>query len=615
MDKKTTSSLPRFILLTIFLVATLLISSSMVSADTISGDQKASLWQNLLHSSGLASSPFSVVGDSRGCSLNPDMEWNLANGETLSPQSASSLCGTEGGLFDTFLAGWQPYLEYKDNLPSISCSSFDGCHVQLYCCANAEPSSCSSGETLQTKSCSACTSSNWNAYPCPPTTGYVCAGEQQILYARSSYKYCETADTKTCYYKTSDAGSCYTRTYTTLTDCSNQLYMGYKLYNSQSECNSGTSVPPVTPTCSDGIQNQGEAGIDCGGPCNSCSSSNVVTCMEKQLNKNPVAVKILGNGCSLDTDCKTGYCNPSSWGQSASCDVAPGENNWIDSTSTTTKDLSSLLSPNAQLMGTNKDLGGECGFNFQCASGYCYRNFWGSVTGMGRCSLISNLPSDCLIAPNTNLPGINNTAANSINLTVSEVKKVSLTKSQISSSTSAELLGSACLYSSECLSNSSYTSSCVSIASLRSDGTLDDTKSANFFSNAGDTINKGVIGGIWGGSIGLVACGTVAVLAAIPSAGLGGAAIAPICGLVPAFTGLGAAIGVETINTEDNLIKDLKAKDANSVGICTAVPSSSSALSKYTSWAAFFPITGDKGTDGLIIIFGVIMILAVIFKS
>jgi hypothetical protein len=29
-------------------------------------------------------------------------------------------------------------------------------------------------------------------------------------------------------------------------------------------------VPPVVPTCSDGIMNQGETGIDCGGPCGAC---------------------------------------------------------------------------------------------------------------------------------------------------------------------------------------------------------------------------------------------------------------------------------------------------------------------------------------------------------
>ena len=33
------------------------------------------------------------------------------------------------------------------------------------------------------------------------------------------------------------------------------------------------STPPPTASCSDGIQNQGETGVDCGGPCTACSSS------------------------------------------------------------------------------------------------------------------------------------------------------------------------------------------------------------------------------------------------------------------------------------------------------------------------------------------------------
>ena len=32
----------------------------------------------------------------------------------------------------------------------------------------------------------------------------------------------------------------------------------------------------VTPTCSDGIQNQGETGVDCGGPCTACSSTGPI---------------------------------------------------------------------------------------------------------------------------------------------------------------------------------------------------------------------------------------------------------------------------------------------------------------------------------------------------
>jgi hypothetical protein len=37
-----------------------------------------------------------------------------------------------------------------------------------------------------------------------------------------------------------------------------------------------SSTPTATPTCSDGIQNQGETGVDCGGPCGACPT-NVCT--------------------------------------------------------------------------------------------------------------------------------------------------------------------------------------------------------------------------------------------------------------------------------------------------------------------------------------------------
>jgi hypothetical protein len=41
----------------------------------------------------------------------------------------------------------------------------------------------------------------------------------------------------------------------------------------------GGSCPAVCPTCTDGIRNQGEAGIDCGGPCQAvCASIDCTTC-------------------------------------------------------------------------------------------------------------------------------------------------------------------------------------------------------------------------------------------------------------------------------------------------------------------------------------------------
>jgi len=42
-------------------------------------------------------------------------------------------------------------------------------------------------------------------------------------------------------------------------------------------CN-GTPPPPPVPTCSDGIQNQGETGVDCGGPCAPCGGGGGGSC-------------------------------------------------------------------------------------------------------------------------------------------------------------------------------------------------------------------------------------------------------------------------------------------------------------------------------------------------
>ncbi|MBK7389722.1 MAG: hypothetical protein IPI23_11835 [Bacteroidetes bacterium] len=37
-------------------------------------------------------------------------------------------------------------------------------------------------------------------------------------------------------------------------------------------------TPTPTATCSDGIQNQGETGIDCGGPCAACPTATLSNC-------------------------------------------------------------------------------------------------------------------------------------------------------------------------------------------------------------------------------------------------------------------------------------------------------------------------------------------------
>ncbi|MEM2956559.1 MAG: PGF-pre-PGF domain-containing protein [Candidatus Pacearchaeota archaeon] len=58
-----------------------------------------------------------------------------------------------------------------------------------------------------------------------------------------------------------------------------------------------TPISPPTATCSDGIQNQGETGVDCGGPCNECPAVCGNNIIEKGENC---------ESCPLDIKCSEG---------------------------------------------------------------------------------------------------------------------------------------------------------------------------------------------------------------------------------------------------------------------------------------------------------------------
>jgi hypothetical protein len=64
-----------------------------------------------------------------------------------------------------------------------------------------------------------------------------------------------------------------------------------------------------TPTCTDGIQNQGETGIDCGGPCAPCSS-----CNDGIQNGNETGVDCGGPDCAACPTCTDGIQNGSETG-------------------------------------------------------------------------------------------------------------------------------------------------------------------------------------------------------------------------------------------------------------------------------------------------------------
>lgn len=205
----------------------------------------------------------------------------------------------------------------------------------------------------------------------------------------------------------------------------------------------------------------------------------------------------------------------------------------------------------------------------------------------------------------------------------SELKKISLTKDKISTSTNDQLLASACLTDGECLldpNNANYSVSCIKISALRKDGTLTETQSTTFFGRANEIMNGAIKGAGWGAAVGGLTCGGAIVLAATGST-LSGFLATPIAAasataicttVLPGSIYVGAVAGgslAGTIKASDPLVKKLQAKDADSVGICTASPSSSLDLTSWVQKAALFNLTGNKTVDGFIIILAGVFIL------
>ncbi len=150
-------------------------------------------------------------------------------------------------------------------------------------------------------------------------------------------------------------------------------------------------VEPTGPTCSDGIPNQGESGVDCGGPCGACNDESCVdggecasgvclsgfcaapTCSDGLPNQGESDVDCGGPNCGVcedgktcgvDDDCLTGWCN---------VDVC----------------VTPTCFDNAQNQGeSGVDCGGPCGAcigevcvdNPDCASGVCLSGFCAAPT-------------------------------------------------------------------------------------------------------------------------------------------------------------------------------------------------------------------------------------------
>lgn len=196
-----------------------------------------------------------------------------------------------------------------------------------------------------------------------------------------------------------------------------------------------------------------------------------------------------------------------------------------------------------------------------------------------------------------------------------DIKKLALTKSQISKSTSQDLLYSACLGSSECgvvvEAGEDYEISCISITKLREEGIISQATQDNFFDNVG-TIVKGTSYGVAGG---VLACGIGWATAGFLVGGPAGAVVSVVsllanpatlggCGAVGGLLGgVGTSVYLE-VGLDDDLLKALEAENADAVGICVK-ESKGINFDTWLGWAAWFDVTGDgekDGVDGLIII-------------
>jgi len=232
--------------------------------------------------------------------------------------------------------------------------------------------------------------------------------------------------------------------------------------------------------------------------------------------------------------------------------------------------------------------GEPCEQNFQCASGICESHWYG-----GRCSKVSG-------------PG-------SSGSNISLIKKFPLSKEEISKSTSGDLISAACYKSNECGERDNYSSSCIPVSKLKTDGTLTVQQEQDLFSDGKAIVTTGLIGG-----------GTAVTLCAIGiGTGVfsGGATTLIGCGIGGALlvTGLSELTSSSIIQVSDifssDLQKAISSGDSAKVGICTAEPVTTFDIGAFISKVGgMFPITHNATTDGLIIIVGGFVILMFIFS-
>lgn len=205
---------------------------------------------------------------------------------------------------------------------------------------------------------------------------------------------------------------------------------------------------------------------------------------------------------------------------------------------------------------------------------------------------------------------------------LSEAAKISLTPKKIKEATSTQLIQSACLDDDECIKQEDYDVFCISLASLQEKGILSTDRTDGLFNKAGTYIKSGVTGAtigalsgigvcafLGGVSVALPATAPVLIASAVGTCSAASTGVAALIGTGVALTGTNIAL---SLDSKDPLVQKLNAKDTSEVGICTATQSGFGIFKSL----AFFDVDGNgykDGTDGMIILVGIILLLFMMF--
>lgn len=235
----------------------------------------------------------------------------------------------------------------------------------------------------------------------------------------------------------------------------------------------------------------------------------------------------------------------------------------------------------------DKEIGEECSTDIECSTLHCDKAHWYS------------LKSTCQPTP------------------WDTIKKVAQPKSKIKDMTTMDKMAILCTSDNECVVEDpeKYKANCIPISILRDEGIVHegtkefwDYADGFFYGTVGGGLAGAAIGGglcvLGGAAIGFIFPASIpAILAAGPTICSG---ITIVGAGVGAYEGLKAGV---SIDEKSELAKAIGAEDDDAAGLCVEETKGFNIES-----LAFFDITGDKKTDGLIIGVGGLILLFVLFS-